>query len=78
MSREGKTALSVHQQSASLTAIDLQRFAETLVNLTERRILENMAVHLSARISALARAIVAYILANAPAVLHVMRKYKVK
>ncbi len=57
VSREGKAAFSVHKQSASLIAIHLQRFAETLVNLTERRILENMAVHLSARISALARAI---------------------
>ncbi len=57
VSREDKTAFSVHKQSASLIAIDLQRFAETLGNLTERRILENMAVHLSARISALGGAI---------------------
>ncbi len=48
-------AYSALKQKASLVALDLWRFADTLVNKTERRILGNMAVNLDARISAMDR-----------------------
>ncbi len=50
----GRTALfSVHKQKASLIALDVWRFADTLVNQTERSILRDMSVNLAARISAM-------------------------
>ncbi len=55
VSTEGATPFSVHKQKASLIALDLWRFTDTLVNQTERLILENMAVNLAARISAMDR-----------------------
>ncbi len=44
-------AISVQKQKASLIALDLWRFADTLINQAERRVLEDMAVDLEALIS---------------------------
>ncbi len=52
--RETK-AYSVLKQKASRIALDLWRFTDTLVNRTERSSLENIAVNLAARISAMDR-----------------------
>ncbi len=51
----GATTFSVHKQKASLISLDLWSFVDTLVNQTEGRILENMAVNLAAQISAMDR-----------------------
>ncbi len=48
-------AYSVLQQKASFVAVDLWRYADTLVNQTERRIAQNMAVSLAVRISTIDR-----------------------
>ncbi len=43
----------MHKQKASLIALDVWRFADTLVDQTERSILGAMAVNLAARLSAM-------------------------
>ncbi len=42
---------SAHIQKASLIALDLMRFADTIVNERKRGVLGGLAAHLSARIS---------------------------